>query len=394
MTNQVLMFLAVVDIAVIITCAFLIHIRYSNDGKRNMPMFGKFIMISLVSLLFLSCRKDAINLEPVAAPIQIKNFRISASKLVLLQCNAKNTALLLNWDLNSAMVSKDIKYTIESAIDGFNFADSVELGSSDQTEMRFSVKEVNSQISKLINAGTAGVIAIRVRAENTYSKVAAVYSEAIALEVTPYQYHQKYGDSQMIKILPGNYQNWDLLIAPQIVSAGNKGEYEGYINFTNPSSQFLFIQRTGAQENSKVTYYNMGNNKFGLEGSMLSISGGAGVYLLKANTNTNTWGYTKINSWGLQGTAISDFNTKNQDKVMIYDESTLSWSITSNFAAGNFRFRANNANDINFGHNSTEETGVPNYNGDNIPIKKSGNYTIKLQLQSAGNYAYYVKKNS
>lgn len=138
----------------------------------------------------------------------------------------------------------------------------------------------------------------------------------------------------------------------------------------------------------------MGNNKFGLEGSMLSISGGAGVYLLKANTNTNTWGYTKINSWSLQGTAISDVNTKNQDKVMIYDESTLSWSITSNFAAGNFRFRANNANDINFGHNCTEEIGVPNYNGDNIPIKKSGNYTIKLQLQSAGNYAYYVKKNS
>ena len=364
---------------------------FGVTGKSNLQMFARLVMISLFLLLLISCRKDAINYEPVTEIGPIKNFRISASKLVLLQGNAAYTALSLKWELSGEVAKGNIKYTIESAIDGSNFADPVDLGSTDQHTIRLTVKECNRQILNLINAGSTGIIAIRIRAESNYSKLPVVYSEAIALEVTPYQYFKVYEDSQIMKI-PGNYQNWNLLIAPSIISANNTGEYEGYIKFANPYAQFLFVK--GTKWDPRLTYTHIGANKFGFGGTMLSIFGGAGVYLLRANINTNTWGYTKINSWGLHGAAIANTSNVNQDKMMVYDESNLSWVITANLIPGDFRFRANNANDINFGHNCTEEIGVPNYNGENIHIAKPGIYTISLHLQSAGNYAYTIKKNS
>jgi len=359
-------------------------------------MFRKFILISLVSLFFASCSKDAIS--PQVAPvsvnnitISVQNLHISSSKLVLLKGNASNLAVNLDWQSDNQGAGQQTKYTIEAAINGTNFAEPVEIGTGTQSGIRFTVKEFNSQVLKLINAGNSGNIALRVRAENSYAKIQVVYSDAIALNVTPYQSYKEYNESQIINI-PGNYQNWKLLGAPQVVETANAGEYEGYINFTDPYSQFLMVK--GTVWNDKTTMSYIGANKFGFGGTMMSITGGAGIYRMKVNTNNNTWAYTKINSWGLHGSAVYDTKEGNQDKIMAFDESTLTWTITTNLVAGDFLIRANSSNDISFGHNSKDETGVPGYNGENIHITKAGNYTLKLQLQSAGNYYYGVQKNS
>ena len=148
----------------------------------------------------------------------------------------------------------------------------------------------------------------------------------------------------------------------------------------------------GSQWETKNTYTNIGDNKFGFGGSMLSIFGGAGVYLFRASTNTNKWSYTKINSWGLKGTAVSAIN--GADPEMTGEAASVSWSITTNLVKGSFRFRANNNNAISFGHKNCDDPGVPSYEGDDIVITSPGNYTIKLQLLLAGNYLYSIQKNN
>jgi len=360
-------------------------------GKCNLQMFAKFIIISVGSLFFLSCQKDMGSLQEAPAVISnsIRNFHISKSNLVLLPGNAANTAVTLSWQPDAQAAGQQITYTIEAAINGTDFAEPIELSSGNQTSINFTVKEFNSQILKLVNAGNTGVIAIRIRAENFIYKMPAVYSDGVALNVTPYQCYKEYEESHVIKI-PGNYQDWKLLGAPEVVETGNTGEYEGYINFTNPYSQFIIVKGKGSEWNTQTIFTYIGANKFGFGGTMMSIIGGAGVYRMKVNTNTNTWAYTKINSWGLHGNAVIDGN---QDKVMAFDASVLTWSITTNLVAGDFLLRANNSNEISFGHNSNEETGVPAYDGEKIHITKAGKYTIKLQLQSAGNYYYGVQKN-
>jgi hypothetical protein len=197
-----------------------------------------------------------------------------------------------------------------------------------------------------------------------------------------------YGESRTLR-LPGNYQNWDVASAPKIVSS-NGDSYEGYVHFTNPSPQFYLVR--GTTWDNVTTYNQTGPDKFGFNGTFFSVSAGAGIYKVNANTKNYTWSCTKINSWGLHGTAVSaDANT---DADMIADATTLSWRITRNLVKGDFLFRANKSNAIVFGYNGEGVSGVPDYNGERIPIAQAGNYTIVLSLQKAGNYTYSIQKNS
>jgi hypothetical protein len=92
------------------------------------------------------------------------------------------------------------------------------------------------------------------------------------------------------------------------------------------------------------------------------------------------------------GTAITDDG--NTDVDMLFNASNNTWEITGNFKNGSFIFRANKNNEIVFGHNATSEAGVPDYNGAKIEIAKTGNYTIRLSLLSAGNYSYGIQRNN
>jgi len=338
--------------------------------QNFLSMGRKVIMLSVASLLFFACTKDMA--EPVSAhtssPVYFSGFQLSASKLVLLQGNENNKALTLEWKINADHLGSSINYTIEAAARGTQFADPVVLGSTDRISVSLSVKEFNKKIRKVIGTGKASMVDLRIRAERNNTKE-TVYSDAMALEVTPYQPLIDYDDSRSMRI-PGNFQNWVLSVAPKIVTSGKAGEYEGYINFTTPYPQFLMI-KSATNWDIKATYQNIGDNKIGFGGTIFSVSGGAGVYRMKANMVNNTWSCTKINSWGLTGTAVSA--DPNAEVTMIDDSETISWSITSNLAKGDFNFRANKNNDINLVHNPMDETGVPDYNAEKIHINMAGN---------------------
>ena len=67
-------------------------------------------------------------------------------------------------------------------------------------------------------------------------------------------------------------------------------------------------------------------------------------------------------------------------------------TITLNLTAGEMKFRANDAWDINFGDDGAN--GSLEYGGANIAIASAGNYTITLDLKGGGGkYTYTVKKN-
>ena len=68
------------------------------------------------------------------------------------------------------------------------------------------------------------------------------------------------------------------------------------------------------------------------------------------------------------------------------------WKVTLQLAAGEIKFRANDAWDFNYGDN--EGDGVPDEGGSNIVVEEAGNYTVTLNLSAgAGNYTYLIKKN-
>jgi hypothetical protein len=182
----------------------------------------------------------------------------------------------------------------------------------------------------------------------------------------------------------GNYQGWSPGSAPQLVSLNNNGEYDGYIFFNNPNPEFKIV---------KGNDWSAGD--FGGATGVLTNGGAnitlpnAGHYRMFVNTTTMTYEATKINSWGVIGSATpGGWNT---DTDMSYNASTGTWSVTLNLTAGELKFRANDDWSINFGDNGNN--GSLEYGGDNIPIASAGNYTVTLDLNFGGNWSYSLKRN-
>ena len=146
----------------------------------------------------------------------------------------------------------------------------------------------------------------------------------------------------------------------------------------------------GTQWDNVTTYNQTGPGKFGFNGTFFFVPGGSGVHKVSVSMNTHTWSCTKINSFGLYGTAVAADNT---DAEMIFDAPTLSWRITKDLVKGELVFRANRFNTIVLGHNEKSGVGVADTNGEKINISQAGNYTIVLSLGSAGNYSYGIRKN-
>jgi hypothetical protein len=347
---------------------------------RILPI--EYLSVALLSsLLFASCSKTA-DYAPVPQTV-ISGFHISESRLILLQGNAASKAVVFNW----ADADPNDTYTIEADVSADFFSDPIELISTKEGSATFNVADFNKLMGKLLYAGNTGKIDFRVRVDRHGAP--PFFSAPTAMFVTTYQNFISYDASRTFKV-PGNYQGWNVAAAPKLIAAKTPGEYEGYINFVNPSPQVLLVRGNAMQWDDRSTYYYIGADMFGFGGSIMTVPGGSGVYLFKANTNTNRWSSVKINSWDIAGDAV---NTSSQP-VMSDDDGGLAWSVTTDLTKGSFRIRANNSNAISFGHRSDDEPGVPSYDGENILVKRAGNYTIQLSLNVAGNYSYSVRRNS
>ncbi len=363
-------------------------------GNRFTTFCKNVLIILFISVVLFSCQKEAcapqqqqVTISKVSAPAQQPLLQTSTGNLQLLQANADRVAISLNWGAFPAGTEETPDFHIEASMAGLQFTDWVEIGSTSQSSINFTTRDFNSQIRKLFVTGFAENITLRVKYIKGNS---ALYSFGASLQVTTYQPTIEYDNAGVFRI-PGNFQNWKVDQAQKIVSPKNDGEYEGYINFTNPQSQFLMV-KSDLSWSTQNTYYYIGANKFGFGGNMFSVKDGAGIYKFNASTNSNTWSCTKINSWNVNGTAITaDGNT---DVEMKFNASNNYWEITGNFKTGNFIFRANKSNGIVIGHNAASEVGTADYNGSKIEIAKDGNYTITLSLLSAGNYSYGVQRNA
>jgi hypothetical protein len=283
-------------------------------------------------------------------------------------------------------------------LSGTLFEDPIELISTQENRVTLSVGFLNEQICKIIYGNNTGMVEFRVKAHRPYFKEAPQYYQPVALRVSTYQLYTAFDKDNFFRI-PGNYQNWTIATAPKIVREQNDGLYEGYINFASPLVDFQksypqVVMVKGDKCVATNVYNDLGNGIYGAYGSVMRIKEGAGIYLFRANENNQSWGAIKIKGFGLVGTAIANTrNLKDTDLDMVANQEELSWHITTNLLKGSFRFRANDNDDISFGYDTQDIAGKPSYQGKDILINKDGNYTIRLVLKLAGNYAFSIQKN-
>lgn len=368
----------------------MITVKMRNAKPSSSGLIIIFV-VCLSPLFFTSCQKELIrpdNTAGQAVPVSIQQFQVSASKIVLLQNNESSNALTFSWALSQP--SSNTLFSLQVTLNGRSFDEGVEIASGTETTLRITQKDLNAQLLKMTCAGKETSFAFRIRTSQGHSAAASVYTEPIAVNITAYKPYTQYEEAQKIRI-PGNFQNWNLATAPAIVSPLKNGEYQGFVYYNNPFPQFLMVK--GTEWVASATYSYIGSNKIGFGGTVLSIFGGQGSYLMDVSTNTNTWKYTKISKWGLHGSAVYDVSTGNQDKVLQSSGPDQVWQVTANLIPGDFRIRANDADEISFGQNSKGTPGVPDFKGTDFHISVAGSYTITLDLSAAGNYYYGIRRN-
>ena len=362
---------------------------------------SSLLLLIASAVFFTSCKKDEV--QAVLNPSGSVALSSTATTLVLAQANAATTAVTFTWDKANFGYPAGITYTLQFCKGGTNFATATSTSVNMETALTktFTVGDLNAKMQDIIPYGSAQQVQARVKAD-VGSGVAPIYSNVLTLTITSYRDIVNYGFPQALWIA-GNYQGWSPSTAPKIVdkfASGTTGSnYDGYINFTDPSPEFKMVK------GNDWPFGDFGDaNSSGTSGVLapgannLKLTAGQGVYRLKANTAAMTWSATKINSWAATGSATplgwpaGPGGTPGQDHDLTFNAVDGTWTVTMNLSVGELKFRANDDWGINFGDNSPVDN-KPDYDGSNIQVTVAGNYTITLDIGIGGNYSYTLRRN-
>jgi hypothetical protein len=315
---------------------------------------------------------------------------LTASKttLVLDQANADNEAVVFSWNAVDYGFKDALQYSLQISKAGTNFASAstTEVG-VDKASLKkaFTVRALNQELNKILKTGVPSDVEVRLK-----SDYGNILSNVVKLTVTPYRELVTYSYPQALNVA-GSYQGWDPGTAPQLVSMANDGKYEGFIDMSSDANPMFKLVKGNKWDAGDYGAGASAGTIASPSGNNLTITTGAGIYLLKANTTANTWSADKINNWSIIGDApVASANWTN-DITMTYDPATKVYTATTDFGAGKFKFRANHAWDINLGDKSND--GKPDLGGDDIPVTTPGNYTVTLDVSVGGNWVYSLKKN-
>ncbi|MCA8829642.1 SusE domain-containing protein [Hymenobacter pini] len=345
-------------------------------------LFTKLAGLGLATTVLLaSCEKeeDKITIAPASA----SGLTASTATTVLLQANANQNAVTYTWAPTSYGYQAAVSYTLQFDKKGGTFASPIEVEAGTATSKTLTNAELNNVLLKLkMQPGSAGQVDVRVKS-SVGKPVNAAYSAATTLTATPYSEFVTYPQIYV----PGSYQGWAPDKAPFLASMNSNQKYEGYVNFTDASTMFKFTPARNwdndfGDDGSKT-------GKLKAKGSDISVTG-PGYYRFNVDLNSSamTYTYTKT-AWAVIGSATpGGWNT---ETPLVYDATKGTWSVTLPLVAGDFKFRANNAWDIDMGDN--EPDGKPDYKGKDIKGPGAGTYTITLDLSKGeGNYSYTVNK--
>lgn len=351
---------------------------------KNIPL------LLMVTMVLFSCKKD--EMRAIATAGKPGTLTASTTNPPLAQATAGQNAVTFTYGAPSFGFDAAVKYSLQFDKKTGNFSNPGEIFVTKSGTHTLTQGELNAMTMAVgMNANALDSIQVRVKYDLGQG-VTPVYSNIVKLAVTPYFDVIVYEFPKALR-LAGNFQGWTPATAPKIVDKNATGttgsNYEGYINLNDANPEFKMVKGPdwGAGD-----FGSAGAGMLGNGGPNLTVSGGAGVYKINANTSNMTWSATKINTWGIIGSATpGDWGASTP---MVYDAATNKYTLTVNLVGGagkELKFRANDDWAINFGDNAPMDN-KPDYGGANIPIATSGNYTITLDLL-AGNYNYSIRKN-
>lgn len=353
----------------------------------------KYLAYALVSIFLLaSCDKDETKVYLSDKPTAPALLAPAASASIVMTKPEAAKTVTFTWTAAEYGVKLGVQYTLQMDVKGNNFKNAVAILSSNNLTETITYDALNTKCTALgLENAKANDVELRVVTTIPTTNVPSLTSAAVAIQITPYSNKDKL-------FMVGAFINWDANKAIEM-NADLPGLEYNLFAYLPAGSEFKFIPTKGAWANDMGASKTEAGKLVVNDEDNLKVTD-AGVYEVQLNLNTMTWVINK-QVFGLIGSATP--GGWNESTPMILDPATRTYSCTLNLIGGNeFKFRANDKWDYNFGDNGND--GTLEAGGANIPVAASGNYTITLKIGDAVapvvapaqypvTYTYTIKKN-
>lgn len=334
---------------------------------------NKSFLVCTLIFLSVSCENEAA-LTTLKEVSFSQTIVASPNTVILSSDNENKDVTAISWPTVEYPVKAPVSYALQFDVLGdtegataWSKSIRVEAG-EDVLSKSFLGSDLNKMAIRLgLPVDISGKIMVRLEA-NLDRKI---YSEAIALTVTPFAKQVVFGAIYM----PGSYQGFDINTAAAL-GAVDIGIYKGYV--TIPVGAGLGFKLNTARNWDQ--FYGAGSsNDILVDHSDNDFQmPGAGSYQMTVNLNTLKWSSLPY-SWGVVGDATAGGwdNSTN----MTYDHQLKIWKFTGALKVGNVKFRLNNTWTINYGpKNNTEGIMYLDNPGAHF-ISVAGNYEITFSIQ-------------
>jgi hypothetical protein len=369
--------------------------------KRSIQIIYTLLLICL----FFGCKKEEstnIVSPPNAGSLA---FKSSAASVVLTSANDAANVATFSFKAANFGVSVIPTYSLEFDVPadtlGANaWANAVTVKLAAGTfEKAYLGADFNSLLANqlLLPTGAVNTLVVRLKAEvtqntGTASSIKPIYS-SLSMTVNPYKATIEY-PALMVK--GGN--SWKTPTARTngfvLTSAKFNSKYEGYLNLPNADGYGGdAFQLISTKEVSKVYGWGGTSTTMSLTGGNLYLTLAPAYMKVNADVDALTITYTPVkffisgddNAWSTSSTPL------------IYNATTGKWvaANVSLTAGKTFVFTCNGGYDISYkvdANGTLVYAGAPTWGGINIPVAKTGVFTVTLDLSAGdGNYTYSVK---
>lgn len=384
------------------------HSRFITNEKINKKMKKISIQILYTFLLislFFGCKKDASTNVVVPPSGGSMAFKSSVSSVVLTSTTDASNVVTFSFKAASFGVNVVPTYSLEfdlpadtSGTNAWGNAIVVKLPAATLSKAYLG-SDFNSLLANqlMLPTGATSILAVRLKAEVNQNTGAAsvikpIYS-SLTLTVNPYKATIEY---PALMVRGGNSWKTPTLRTNGFVLTSSKfnAKYEGYLNLPNADGYGGdAFQLVSSKDATKVYGWGGTSTTMSLTGGNLYLTPAPAYMKVNADVDASTITYTPVKFF-ISG---DDNGWSTSSTPLIYNATTMKWvaANVSLTAGKTFVFTANGSYDISYKVDASGAlvfAGAPTWGGINIPITKTGVFTVTLDLSAGdGNYTYSVK---
>ena len=345
-------------------------------------IINKILLLVTLGVVLISCKKEGqlVTLGNGVPGV----LTTSVSTVVLTKPNLNVEAVKASFTPADFGYSAAATNVLQIAKAGTSFTNAkeiiLEVGSSSKSLTHLELN--NMLLSMGFAPEVAGSVDFRIKT-TIGTNVLPVYSNVKSVTITPFA---------LIGILymAGAHNGW-AFAQDSVVSPEGDGIYSAIIQFKQSKSMFKLsntkswsnVYGSASEAVTSSLMVGPGDIPSALVGPDLTSPNTYDNYNVVANTNTLAITY-ELFTWGIIGTSTA--GSWDNDTPMKYNNTTKTWSITTDLTAGVYKFRKNHGWAVNLGGSN----GALSSGGSDIVLAAAGNYTITLNV--AAN-TYTIVKN-